>query len=84
MICYERGKNMTTDIEIYQEVSICIDWEKLSRDIRKEFNITNSEKDIEIFLTSNEKKYLKSDVYGSEFTAKYTNDRTGEELEDEI
>jgi hypothetical protein len=75
---------MSTDLEIYQEVSICVDWEKLSKDIKKEFNITNSEKDIEIFLTSNEKKYLKSDVYASEFNATYKNDRTGEELEDII
>jgi hypothetical protein len=68
--------------KISQEVGVYMNWTKLSEDIKKEFNIANDAKEIETFLSNNEKKYLQSDVFGDDVKVVYTNDITGEELEE--
>ena len=73
---------MSMNTKTSQEVSAYMNWKKLSEDIKKEFNIASDVKDIEVFLSNNEKKYLQSEVFEGEFKVVYTNDVTGEELEE--
>jgi hypothetical protein len=40
-------------------------------------------KEIELFLSNNEKRYLQSDVFEGDAKVAYTNDITGEEQEEQ-
>ena len=73
---------MSMNIKLPQEFGVYADWAKLSKDIKKEFNVVSDEKEIEVFLSNNEKKYLQSEVFEGDARVVYTNDITGEELEE--
>ena len=65
--------------KISQEVSAYMNWARLSEYIKKEFNIANDAKEIEVFMSNNEKRYLQSEVFEGDAKVVYTNDVTGEE-----
>jgi hypothetical protein len=75
---------MSMNTKTSQEVSVYVNWGVLSEDIKKEFNIASDAKDIALFLSSNERKYLQSEVFEGDAKVVYTNDITGEELEKDL
>jgi hypothetical protein len=69
---------MSISLEISQEAEIRIDWDKLAKDLKEEFNIDTSEEEIEVFCSNNESKYLVLDLFEQEIEKTHTNDQTGD------
>ncbi len=68
---------MARILNISQEVEICINWEKLAKDLKEEFDINSSEEDMEVFCCKNETKYLATRYYGHNIEDIHTDDLSG-------
>lgn len=69
---------MATNLKISQEINAKVDWGKLAKDLKEEFNIDDSEEDIEKFCCGNEFQYLTTEVCEPEIEEEHTNDITGD------
>ncbi len=75
---------MTIVTRISQEVSVYANWNKLSEDIKEKFNIPDDAKDIELFLSNNEKRYLQSEIFEGDTKVLYISEETEEESEEDL